>query len=156
MTASNRWLVIVAGVIAIAVVAGIAVTTLAAGERTYPEGSPERTVQDYLRAVSKRDVLGATSYLTPELQTRCEKTPRDAIMNRTSTSIRATLDRATIRADRQAEVHVRLTEAYNADSPFSDGGVTSTQVFLLTQSGGQWRFGDPPWPLYCPEPPPVK
>ena len=133
---------------------GLAVAALGRGERTYPEGSPERAVQDYLHAVSDRDALTAFSYLNADLQTRCTAAPRDPIVNRGSTSIRATLDRATVRADRMAEVHVRIQETYNADSPFSDGGTSSTQAFVLTQSGGQWRFAEPPWPIYCPQPPP--
>ncbi len=149
MSASNRWLAIVGAGIALAVIAGIAVTSFAQGERLYAEGSPERTVQDYLHAVSDRDASKATSYLAPELATRCEQTPRDGITNRSTTSMRATLDRTTYRGDRQAEVQVRLTESYN-DSPFSGGNSTYTQVFVLTQVSAGWRFSESPWPLYCP------
>ena len=153
MAASNRWLAIVGALIALAVVAGIVVTSFARGERLYPEGSPERTVQDYLHAVSDRDASKATSYLSPELTTRCEQTPRDGITNRSASSLRATLDRTTYRSDRQAEVQVRLTETYN-ESPFMGGNSTNTQVFVLTQTSGGWRFSESPWPLYCPPPTP--
>ena len=150
MAASNRWLAIVGALIALAVVAGIVVTSFARGERLYPEGSPERTVQDYLHAVSNRDALNAASYLAPDLAQRCDKVPRESITNRGSASIRATLDRATVRGDRLAEIHVRITESYSADSPFASGDSTTTQVFLLTQIDGQWRFSEAPWPMYCP------
>lgn len=153
MTASNRWLAIVGAFIALAVIAGIVVTSFARGERVYAEGTPERSVQDYLRAVSDRDANRATSYLAPELATRCGQTPRDGITNRSSSSLRATLDRTTYRGDRQAEVQVRLTETYN-ESPFSGGNSAYTQVFVLTQADGAWRFSKSPWPLYCPAPTP--
>jgi len=153
VAASNRWLVIIGVFIGLAVAGGIAVTSLARGERLYAEGTPERTVQDYLRAVSDRDASKATSYLAPELATRCEQTPRDGITNRSTTSMRATLDRTTYRSDRLVEVQVRLTESYN-DSPFSGGNSTYTQVFVLTQADGAWRFSESPWPLYCPAPTP--
>jgi len=153
VSASNRWLVIVAGVVTVAVLAGIAITVLASGERQYAEGTPERAVQDYLRAVNDRDATTAMTYLAPALTERC-KFEREPISNRSTRSIRATLERTTVR-DSTAEVRVRLTEAYNSDSPFGSGEYTHTQVFVLTQVQGQWRFVDPPWPLYCP-PTPVK
>ncbi len=150
VTASNRWLAIVAGAIALAVVAGIAVTVLAGGERTYEEGTPERAVQDYLRAVGDRDATTALALLAPSIADRCDTIPRDGITDRGTSSIRATLDRTTIRDDGTAEVRVRITESYGSDSPFGGGDSTMTQVFLLTKVDGQWRFSDAPWPTYCP------
>ena len=151
MATSNRWLVIVGGVVALAVIAGIAVTVLASGERIYPEGSPERVVQDYLRAVNDRDATAAFGYLAPDLAAKCEPKPRDAISNRGSTSIRATLDRSEVR-DSTAEVRVNLTETYGGGAPFGGGESTYTQTFVLKQIDGNWRFSEAPWPIYCPEP----
>ncbi len=70
MSASIRWLAIVAAVVAVTVVAGIAVTLAAGGAESYAEGTPERTVQDYLHAISDRD---------PTKQTRSSPltSPRD-------------------------------------------------------------------------------
>lgn len=146
MTASNRWLVIIGTAIASAVVVGIAVTMLASGERHYAEGTPERAVQDYLRAVADRDTTAALTYLAPDLAARCEPRPRESISSRSANSLRATLDRSTVR-DATAEVRVRVTESYNSDGPFGGSDSSFTQVFVLKQVGGQWRFSEAPWPL---------
>lgn len=151
MTASTRWLAILGAGIVVAVIAGIAVTTLAGGEREYAEGSPERVVQDYLRAVSDRDSTRAFSYFDPALLASCGPKPREAITNRGSTSLRATLDRTAVH-DGIAEVRVRLTESYNNDSPFGSGESTFTQTYILKQVDGAWRFAEAPWPTYCPQP----
>ena len=152
MAASNRWLAMVGGAIAIAVVIGIAVTMLAGGEREYAEGTPERTVQDYLRAVIDRDHARAMALLAPDLATRCERATRSPIRDRGDEAIRATLDRADIRGG-TAEVRVRLTTSYGSSDPFSTGEYTRNEVFVLQQADGKWRFTDPPWPLFCPPPP---
>ena len=148
MSASTRWLAVVTAVIAVAVLAGIAVTLAAGGERAYPEGSPERAVQDYLHAVGDRDATTATSFLSPELAARCSTTAREPIANRGSSGLRATLDRATTRGE-TAEVHVRITETYGS-GPFGANESNQTVVFMLARTGGQWRITEPPWPLYCP------
>ena len=70
-------------------------------------------------------------------------------------AIRATLDRALVRAD-TAEVRVRLTESYGNDSPFSSGQSSNNQTFTLKQTDGAWRLTDSPWPLYCPAPTPPR
>lgn len=155
MTASNRWLMIVGGVIALAVVAGIAVTVLAGGEQQYAAGTPERTVQDYLRAVNDHDATTALALFAPALAEQCDTIPRDPIADRGDSSIRATLDRTTMRDD-TAEVRVRLTESYGSDSPFGGGDYTTTHAFLLTQVDGEWRFSEAPWPTFCPKPVPAR
>ncbi len=151
MTASNRWLVIVAVGIVLAVAAGVVVTMVAGGERRYAEGTPERTVQDYLRAVSERDATRALSYVAPSVTAQCTEIPRDVISNRGTSSIRAALDRSTLQADRTAEVRVRITESYGDGGPFGGGESSHSQVFLLAQDQGQWRFSEAPWPIYCPK-----
>ena len=155
MATSTRWLLMVAIGVVVAVVAGIAVTTMAGGERTYPSGSPERALQDYLRAVSDRDATTAFSFFAPDLLSKCEPKPRESIANRGSTTIRATLDRATTR-DGVAEIRVRLSESYGNDGPFGGGDSSFTQTFVLKQVDGQWRFAEAPWPTYCPQPSPVR
>ncbi len=155
MTASTRWLAVVAGTIVVAVVTGILVTTLAGGERTYAPDSPERVVQDYLRAVSDRDATAAFAFFAPDLLAKCEPKPRESISNRGSSTLRASLDRAVTRDD-TAEVRVRLTESYGTDSPFGSGDSSFTHTFVLTKLDGQWRFSEPPWPTYCPQPGPFR
>lgn len=148
MSASTRWLAVVAGVIALAVVAGVIVSLTAGDEKAYPPGSPERAVQDYLHAVADRDVTLATSFLSDELVARCSTVSRDVIANRSSSGLRASLERVTTRGE-TAEVHVRITETYG-DGPFGSNESSQTVVFTLLRSGDEWRITEQPWPLYCP------
>lgn len=149
---STRWLAGIGGAILLAVAVGLVVTATAGREATYAEGTPERVVQDYLHAVSDRDAGAAMSFLSSELAARCNTTFRDPIVNR-SASLRATLDRATVRSD-TAEVHVRITETYGT-GPFGANESTQTVVFSLAKSDGEWRIAESAWPLYCPSPLPA-
>lgn len=148
MSASTRWLAIVATVIAATVLVGIAVTLVAGGAETYPDGTPERTVQDYLRAISDRDATTANSFLAADLAERCAPYHRDLITNRSGTALRATLDRATVRGE-TADVRVRITET-NGSGPFGSDESYQNVVFNLARTDGQWRITEPAWPLYCP------
>lgn len=150
MSSSTRWLVGIGAAIFLAVVAGLLITVTTGREATYSEGTPERVVQDYLHAVSDRDASAAMSFLSSELAARCTNTFRDPIVNR-SASLRATLDRATVRGD-TAEVHVRITETYGT-GPFGANESTQTVVFSLAKSDGGWRIAESAWPLYCPPQP---
>jgi hypothetical protein len=149
---STRWLAGVGVAIALLVVVALVLTSVTGHEAVYPEGSPERTVRAYLHAVSERDAGAATALLTPDLAERSDTTYKDPIVNRTS-SLRATLDRATTRDD-TAEVHVQITETYGA-GPFGANESNQAVVFTLARSGGTWRISESPWPLYCPQPAPL-
>lgn len=148
MSASTLWLAIVATVIAVTVLAGIAVTMAA---ETYAEGTPERTVQDDLHAISDRDATNANSFLAADLAARCASSYREPIANRSGTALRATLDRATVRGE-TADVQVRITETYGS-GPFSSNESNQTVVFNLARTDGQWRITEPAWSLYCPADP---
>lgn len=154
MSAATRWLAIVGAVIAVAVLAGIVVTVTAGDADSYPEGSPERTVQDYLQAVRDRDATAVVAFLAPALAQRCSSAYRDPIINRGTNGLRATLDRATTRGE-TAEVHVRITKSYGG-GPFGSNESTMTTVFILTSTDGRWLFSEGPWPLFCPAPVPAR
>jgi len=143
MSAATRWLAIVGAVIAVAVLAGIVVTVTAGDADSYPEGSPERTVQDYLQAVRDRDATAVVAFLAPALAQRCSSAYRDPIINR-----------ATTRGE-TAEVHVRITKSYGG-GPFGSNESTMTTVFILTSTDGRWLFSEAPWPLFCPAPVPAR
>jgi hypothetical protein len=155
MNASTRWLAIVAAGIAVAVIAGLAITLIAGEAELFPEGSPERVVQDYVRAVDDRDAMTATSYLSPELAARCTDHARDPMIHRGDGALRATLDRVTVRGDR-AEVHVGITETFGS-GPFGSSDSRHVVVFVLGRADDRWLITETPWPLYCPSiPAPVR
>jgi hypothetical protein len=151
MSASTRWLVGVGVAVAAIVVVGVVVAAAGGRVRTYPEGSPERTVQQYLEAVSRHDAAAAYEYLDDDLAERCDDfRPQDPISSSGRDGVRAALEETTHR-DGIAYVRVKLTESYG-DSPFDGGESTHTQSFELTQRAEGWRFTESPWPLYCPPP----
>jgi len=156
VSASNRWLAGVGIVVLVAVVVAAVVTVVADGEQSFPEGSPEATVQRYLRAIADRDAGTALNLLSPELREQCEGVGRDPITRRGESRISARLERTEPREDgAAADVHVRLTERYGG-GPFDSGESVQLVVFHLRRFDGAWRFTDPPWPLFCPRPAPAR
>ncbi|MEI6666233.1 MAG: hypothetical protein WCL53_08805 [Chloroflexota bacterium] len=150
MSSSNRWLAGVCAVVLVIVAVGVFAATRG-GPPSYPADSPEYTVQQYVRAVADRDATKATSYMSSELQARCDTLPRETITNRGRSSVRATLEDVK-RSDKTATVRVGITESFGS-GPFDGGDSTQTVVFELQQQADGWRFTDAPWPLYCPSAP---
>jgi hypothetical protein len=148
VSGSTRWLLLAAAVVALVIAGGVAASVVGGSARTYPEGSPERAVQQYLQAVAANDAARALEFLSADLAKRCADYPRDAISNRGRQSVRATLEKSTVR-DGTASVRVTLIESYGSD-PFGGGESNFSTVFELRQEGGVWRFSQSPWPLYCP------
>lgn len=149
MARSTVLLIVIGALLTVAIAAAAAVAAIRGAEDELPEGTPGRTVQLYLRAIEDRDATKAYSYLSPELASRCSRTfPKDAITNRGSASIRATLEETRI-AGVTATVRVELTEHFG-DAPFGQSDPKQKLVFQLEQVEGEWRFSESPWPLYCP------
>jgi len=153
MSTSTRWLAGVGVVVAIVVVLATVLTALADDEQEFSAGSPEATVQSYLRAVADSDATTAFTYLSPELLDRCGDFPRDVITQRGDYRFRATLVN-TVQRDGTVEIEVDITERWG-DGPFGGGESTWSQVFVLSQEDGTWLFTEPPWPTYCPNPKPM-
>jgi hypothetical protein len=150
MSGSTRWLAGVSVAVLVIVVAGV-LAAMRGGPQSFAADSPEYMVQQYVRAVADRDANKAISYMTPELQARCDTFPRDAITNRSRSNVRATLEDVK-RGDKTATVRVGITENFGS-GPFDSGDSTQTVVFELAQRADGWRFTDAPWPLYCPQSP---
>ncbi|MSQ61962.1 MAG: hypothetical protein EXR43_05225 [Dehalococcoidia bacterium] len=147
MSGSTRWLLAFAVLLFLVIAASAVIAILANDEDQLAAGSPEETVQRYLRALSDRDASTALSFLSPELSERCGRDAREQITRR-DIRIRAVLERTVI-GDSSAEVHIRITETFEA--PLVLGNESSfPAVFELTRQDGSWRFTTLPWPLYCP------
>lgn len=147
MSRSTLLLLLIAALFAIAVAAAATVAALRGGEDELPAGTPERTVQLYLKAVEEHDATAAFSYFAPSLSTRCGYLPREAISQRGDASIRATLDEVRIDGER-ATVRVDLTETFR-NTPFGASDPKQTLTFELQRIEGDWRFAEAPWPFYC-------
>lgn len=146
MARSTLLLIAIGIVFVVAVAAAAAVVAIRGGEDELPDGSPERVVQLYLRAVEDHDATEAFSYLSPGLAERCT-TSRDMITQRANASIRATLEEATVEGS-SATVRVELTETFN-NAPFGQSDPRQKLVFDLELVDGRWLFSESPWPLYC-------
>ncbi|HRC62676.1 MAG: hypothetical protein K1X87_02920 [Dehalococcoidia bacterium] len=147
MSRSTLSLLVMAALLVIAVGAAALIASLRSGEDELPAGTPERTVQLYLKAVEDHDATEAFSYLAPSLSARCASFPREEITQRGSSSIRATLDEVRVDGDR-ATVRVGLSETFG-NAPFGTSDPKQSLTFELQQIEGQWRFTEAPWPLYC-------
>ncbi len=149
---STRWLIGVAAVVVVAVALSIVAIVAGGGEQEFAAGTPEATVQGYLRAVIDGDASVAASHLSADLIERCdERGLRDASRRSSDRDVRVTLIGTTEVGD-VTEVRMRITE-FRGNPPFGGDDYSHDEFFALRQDAGEWRIVDPPWPLYfCPEP----
>ncbi len=149
---STRWLVGVAAVVVVAIALSVVAIVAGGDEQEFAAGTPEGTVQRYLRAVIDRDASAARGYLSADLIDRCdEQRLRDAYRRPSDRDVRATL-RGTAVVDDVTEVRTRITE-FRGSPPFGGDDYSHDELFALRQESGEWRIVDPPWPLhFCPEP----
>ena len=129
------------------------VLALTSKETEFAAGTPERAVQDLLRAVEDDDIGTAYAMLSAELQRKCElKNFADdgRYRFRDDRDIRATL-RDTKLIDDITFVNVRITR-FHSSGPFDSSESSYNWRFALRQEGGEWKFTDYPWPYdYCHE-----
>jgi hypothetical protein len=147
LNASTRWLVVVAGIISVVVIASTLVALLANGEQEFEPGTPEAAVQGYLRAVADSDATTALSYIADSVYDECADIPRDAILFRGNNDFRAVL-RDTVSQREGVVVEVEITESYGGGL-FGGESTWTTSFSLVRQADGEWRFSEVPWPLYC-------
>lgn len=105
-------------------------------------GSPERTVQAYLAALSRHDGVEAARYLDPS--SGC--VAADLEQNALPEGLRVTLVDSTVTNPASARVTVLVTAD---DTPMGGSGMSETHLFQLTRSGQQWLISGTPWPLYA-------
>lgn len=139
--------VVLVGVIAIA---ALLVAAWSSGRRRtadLPAGSPQATVQAYLRAVSDSDRVAARAQLADGLAQQC------LLESMTFPTVdRAVLVTTTDRGD-TATVVVNVTERWGSGL-FDLNDATARQTFELVRTPAGWRIGTMPWPLYACSPTP--
>lgn len=139
---SRTLLWVLAGVVLVALVVGVAV----GGPRTpatLDPDSPEWVVQRYLQAVFDHDDPQAVGYLSAETAARC--TTADFREAYVPDDMVADLDQVRRRDDR-AEVRVQMRSTAQP-LPF-EAMNTSIETFVLVMENGSWRITDDPWPLF--------
>lgn len=130
---------VVAAVVVVAVVAAVVAT--GRSEAEYAAGTPEATVQGYLRAVLDGDTDDIGEYLD---DAGCR--PRDVAAIPRPDSARAVLLGSEVSED-EATIEVEITESYS-DDPFGPSEYDHVETFTLERSGGEWHLGGVPWPYY--------
>ncbi|WP_372592850.1 hypothetical protein [Actinotalea sp.] len=130
----------VAGVVVLAVVAGVLAATrsVSAGDPATPSGA----VQAYLQSVADGSVDEAAALLAPESSCTVEDLTRAYLPS----SLRAVLGSVSVDGD-SAVVTVQITEGAG-DDPFSSGGYSHDERFVLVRSGADWSLSGAPWPMY--------
>ena len=166
-TASSKWLAGLA--LAIVVLAGVSIIIASLerrGEQSlFPEGTPERTVQQYLLAIEKGETGAAYGFLGPEVQETCDSQRfRESLRGirgdgfrggfgggfSETEDLRVTLV-DTIAAEDRVEIQVRITR-FRVSPPFGADESSYKERFVLKQTGGVWAFVEPPWPMsWCPQ-----
>ncbi len=146
---SNRWLLAAGVGLVVLVVASIAVGTTRRAETPFPEGSPERAVQLYVRAVEAGDAVALHALLSPEAQKRCElATIRQSLRFPNERDLRVTLRDSNVTGE-SAVIRVRVTES-TGSQPFESGTYDHDETFDLVRATGAWLIDQPTWPVYCP------
>lgn len=146
------WLIGAAAFLAVLLVVSI-VLALTSRETEFAPGTPERAVQDLLRAAEDDDIEAAYGMLSTELRGKCElKNFADGSRypSGDDRNIRATL-RATRVVGDTTFVNVEVTR-FRGSGPFDSGESSFGRRFELRQEDGEWKFAEYPWPYdYCDE-----
>ncbi len=148
------WLIGAGGFLAALLIVSI-VLALTSRETVFVPGTPERAVQDLLRAAEDDDIEAAYGMLSAELRGKCELTDyadnaRFRHFDGDDGDIRATLREIKI-IDGVTFIDVRITEFYGG-GPFDSGESSYGRRYALRQESGEWKFTEYPWPYdYCDE-----
>lgn len=130
--------VAVAVLVVLAVVAGVLATTRPGPD--LPPGSPEATVQDYLRLVHDGDLDAAAELLDPA--GRC--TVEDLDQSYADVDARMVLRDSSVEGDR-ATVRIAFV---HTDGPLGADTWESDERFELARDGDRWVITGEPWPMY--------
>ncbi len=140
----NRSLVVVVGCAVALLVAGaiVALVTARQPESTFPAGTPEAVVADYLRLLQSGDLDGA--FALTSMQSGSRPLPQESFQNQnqywSQTPHRVTLISSKTNAN-QATVVVEIV-TFQPDI-FGTGDDSSRQTFLLARQDGEWRITSP-------------
>lgn len=136
---SNRILVGI-GLVALVLVVVASLLTMNRSEENFKSGTPEATVQAYLKAAidGKNDL--AIRYLSS--MTKC--TAEDLDRTYISDSMRISLLSSEIQGD---SAFVKINSEYSDGGPFGNES-SEEHSYRLTKESGQWRILGIPWPLY--------
>ena len=144
---SRNWL-IGGGIFLAALLVASIVVALLDSEETFPKGSAERAVQEYLKAVGDDDFEAAYGFLSAELMEECtigEFAGGNVPMRSDLADDRITLEK-TNTVGATVFVTVRVWQV-RSSGPFGTSESSFEQRFSLGKQDEQWRFTEHPWPF---------
>lgn len=143
-----------AAFVGVLIVAAVALTLLQR-EQSFEVDTPERAVQDFLKAYTDEHFGGAYDLWAGDLRRDCD---RDEYVQH-SVGSGGRLDDSRIRLtdteyigdNRQRAVVLARETRVSNDGPFSTSEWSNQQRYELALEQGQWRFTEVPWPsAACP------
>lgn len=132
--------VIVAGIVVLAAIAGVVAALRPVGD--FEPGTPEATVQDYIQAVMDGDTESAAGLFASGSSCDADDIDRD----RTDQPARVGL-RSTDVEDGTAQVEVEIVFS-SAGGPFDTYEYSQEETFELVREGDRWLITDEPWPMF--------
>lgn len=145
-TGNHSRVVLISIGVVVAVLVGVAVVIALQPPQVFDPATPEGTAQGYFQALHDGDVGLVTSYLTDDLNDRCDTAPYLEDFRRydqretTGVSIMSTH----IDGD-EAEVEVTITVTYGGD-PFAAGSDTFDETLVMEHHRDRWLISEPAWP----------
>ena len=152
-----RYWLIGGGILVAVLLAVGVILALAGGEQVLDEGTPERAVQDYLKAVSDQDYAAVHASLSKDEFPDCkveDLVSQGFRSGKTVRDQRITLEDTQI-VNGTAIVTVGVSRL-SSEGPFGSTERSHNQTYSLRQDDGAWKFIKYPWPYFnCGNKPPA-
>ena len=143
------WMAAGAAFVGVLIVAAIALTLLQR-EQSFEDGTPERAVQDFLKAYDAEEFGRVYDMWSEELRQDCSRDEyvQQAVGSggRLSDSRVRITDTEYVGDDRQLAVVLARETHVSGDGPFSTSEWSSRLRYALALEQGQWRFTEAPRP----------
>ena len=143
------WMIAGASFVGALIVATIALTLLQR-EQSFEDGTPERAVQDFLKAYDAEDFGSVYDAWADGLRSDCD---RDEYLQhavgsggRLSDSRVRITDTEYVGADRGRAVVLARETHVSGDGPFGTSEWSNRHRYALALEEGRWRFTEVPWP----------
>jgi hypothetical protein len=143
------WMIAGATFVGVLIVVAI-VLSLLQREQSFEDGTPEKAVQDFLKAYTAEDFGRVYDLWAEELRSDCS---RDEYIEqsvgsgrRLSDSRVRLTDTEYVGEDGQRAVVLARETRVTGDGPFSTSESSIRQRYTLALEQGEWRFTEVPWP----------
>lgn len=133
-------ILVVGGIVALAVIAAVVAALRPVAE--FAEGTPEATVQEYIRAVLDGDGAAAATLFAGDSPCSADDIERDLPAD----PARVVLQSSETDGAR-ATVRVEIVSSSDG-GPFETYEYSQEERFRLVEEGGRWLITEEPWPMF--------